>query len=97
MKVVSDEVELSGCARLIFKTDQENSIRALMKAVKNERSENIDISPELSLVGESQSNGSIERAIRTIQAQSRTMKMAIESRYKKKIGKTHHILPFLIK
>ncbi len=57
IKVVSDEVELSGYARLILKTDQENAIRALMKAVKNERSENIHISRELSPVGESKSNG----------------------------------------
>ena len=64
-----------------------------MEAVKKERSENIDISPEWSSVSESESDGRIERAIRTIQGQARIMKMALESRFQERVDETHNILP----
>ena len=40
-----------------------------MRVVKAERPEAIELQPEESPVGESQSNGEIERAIQTIQGQ----------------------------
>ena len=55
-----------------------SSMLALRDAVKRRKS--IDIVPEESPKYESQSNGVIENSIRTVQAQIRTMKDALESR-----------------
>ena len=53
--------------------------------VKAERPGAIELQPEESPVGESQSNGEIERAIQTIQGQVRAVKLALESRYQCKV------------
>ena len=55
----------SGYNRLIIKSDQESSIKALIEAVINERPE--EIVQEESAVGESQSNGEVEAAIIVVQ------------------------------
>ena len=77
-QVVSD-VEKLGHTKVILKTDQEPAIRDVQRAVKNKRSQNTIL--ENSPVGESQSNGVVERNIQTIVAQIRTMKDALEKRY----------------
>ena len=58
----------------------------LLKAVKRERKEDIQIMPEESPVGEHQSNGEIERMNQTMQGQFRSMKLALESRRRIKSG-----------
>ena len=47
-------------------------------------------------VGDSQANGDIERAIRTVQGQIRTMKSALEANYKVEIGEKHPVMPWLV-
>ena len=71
IKMVSREIDLAGYNRLILKSDQENSILDLLKAAKRERGEFVEIMPEESPVGDHQSNGAVERAIQTIEAQIR--------------------------
>ena len=80
IKVLSEEIDKSGCSRITTMSDQEPALLAFLRAEKNERSEYIEISSDCSPVGDSQSNGAGERAIRTARAQARTMKMALESR-----------------
>ena len=48
-------------------------------------------------VGESASNGLVERAIQDAQAQMRTLKLALEYRYQNRIEDSHPILPWLVK
>ena len=48
-------------------------------------------------MGESSSNGFIERAIQDVQGQIRTIKLAVESRYKSVIKEDHPILPWIVK
>ena len=48
-------------------------------------------------MGESQSNGMVERAIQDVQAQMRTMKIALEHRYKRVIEEDNTLLPWLVK
>ena len=72
----------------------------MLRAVKRERVEDIDIeciAEEESPVGESQSNGAVERAIQDVQAQMRTLKIALEYRYKRIINEDSDILPWLVK
>ena len=53
---VSEEVKKCGYNRMIFKSDQEPSLKKLLEAAKRERAENIEIMTEHSPVGESKSN-----------------------------------------
>jgi len=98
IKQLAREIKLSGYSRLVLKSDQEPSIKALIEAVKNERAEDIEtLMQEESPVGEHQSNGEVENAIKSVQAQMRTMRLALQSRYGCKIRADHPIMPWLIK
>ena len=74
------EITLSGYNRMILKSDQEPAILNLLKAVKNERAEDIEIMLEQSPVGEHQSNGEVEITVQLLEGQLRSMKLALESR-----------------
>ena len=76
-------------------SDQERAIGALKHAVKNERPE--DIMMEESPVGESQSNGIIERAIQEVEAQVRTIRLNVEERLNIKIPRDHDSIGWLVK
>ena len=65
------DIKRLGHRRMLFKSDQEPSILALKEAVTEVMG--IEVIPEESPVGESQSNGNIERAVRTVKGQIRTM------------------------
>ena len=101
VKPVAREIQNAGYNRVIIKNDQEPALKELLQAVKRERAEWIEfagIGEEESAVGESQSNGLVERAIQDVQAQTRTIKMALEWRYGgEKIKEEHPILPWLIR
>jgi len=78
VKVITRELRLAGYNRMVLKSDQEPSIKALLEAVKREQGEAVEIQPEESPVGEHQSNGDAENSIRTVQAQTRTMRAALQ-------------------
>ena len=67
---------------------------ALRNAVKAETG--VHVVPEESPIGESQSNGEVEGAVRMIQAQVRTMRLALQSRYDTVIGEDHPIVAWLV-
>ena len=70
-----------GYNKIVSKSDGEKAIVALKEAVAKElRNEKVDVVMEESPVGSSGSNGEVERAIREIQGQIRTMKIALEAR-----------------
>ena len=102
VEAIGKEIDNSGFNRVIMKSDQEPVIRALLQAVKNERGDEVNIEkraeliPEKSPVGESRANGEVERYVQTVQGQVRTLKMALETRYQKKINESHNVLPWLI-
>ena len=64
--------------------------------VRSERPEQIEIQPEESPVGESKSNGEVERAIQSVQGQIRSLKSSLESRCKCTIIEDCHIWPLLV-
>ena len=85
---------------MMLKSDQEPALKELLRAVKRERVEQIEfdgVMEEESPVGESASNGLVERAIQDVQAQMRTLKLAVEHRYQNRIEDSHPILPWLVK
>ena len=80
---VADLVAL-GHNRIILKTDQEPAMVALQECVK--AASNVEMIIRNSPVGESQSNGVVEKAVRDIEDQVRTLKDAAESRMNIRIG-----------
>ena len=90
---VADLVAL-GHKRLILKTDQEPAMVALQECVK--AASNSEIILRNSPVGESQSNGVVEKAVRDIEDQIRTLKDAAECRLNIRIGVKSPLLTWLV-
>ena len=66
----------------------------MKNAVKG--SVDIGLGVEVSPVGDSKANGEVERAIKTVQGQVRTLKSALEEHYKTTFSEEHVMLPWLI-
>lgn len=77
VKRLSHNLQFLGYKRIILKSDQEPAIVNLKAALVRERPE--DIMTEASPVNEHQANGQVERAVRTVQGQIRTMRGALHS------------------
>ena len=95
IKRLGQEIRRLGYPKVILKSDQEPAIKSHKEAVMD-----IDVSeiiPEDSPAYEHQSNGTIENAVQRVGGQVRTMKVALENRYRVNIGVDHHILPWLIR
>ena len=89
-------IDSLGYSRIILKSDGEAAIIAVCEMIKALRScETISV-PERSPVGEHPSNGDVERAIKTVAAQFRTMRDHIEHRIGSKIEHSNPILQWLI-
>ena len=69
---------------LMLKSDQEASLCALLNNMKTHRGEQTQTMAEHSPVGDSKSNGFIERTIQSIARQIRTLRSTTESRMGRK-------------
>lgn len=67
----------------------------MKRAVKSEAWENLSL--EESPVGEHQSNGEVENAVRRIQGMIRTIRDGLESRYQMEMTGEHEIVPWMIR
>ena len=72
VKKAVQNINLLGYSKIVLKCDQEPAIVSLRDAIKRELG--TTTVPEESPVGESQSNGEVEGAIKLIKAQIRTMR-----------------------
>ena len=81
--------------KLIIKSDQESSVKAVIDAVIRARG-NSPTMPEHSPVRSSGSNGIIERGIKEVQGQLRAMKSALDARLGSDIRGTSNILPWMV-
>ena len=91
----------SGIHKLVYKTDQESSLRAAMEEAlkrigRTGAFEPFEAVPEVSAVGESASNGKAERAIQSFEDQLRTLKSALDSRLKTKVPVNHPVMRWLV-
>ena len=82
-------LDFLGYEKVILKSDQESAMKAVLSSVRAHRGidtvwENTQTMMEHSPVGDSQSNGLVERTIQSVESQVRTMKSALESN----LGKT---------
>ena len=96
VKWIVDKIDEAGYAGMAvtIKSDQEPAMIALKQAIAVRRK--AETIPIESPVRESKSNGRIERAIRTWQAQFRTMRHHLESRIAEKLKKDSAIIEWLI-
>ena len=80
--------------RVVLKSGQEESIKALGRAIAVKRlAETIMIE---SPVRDSKSNGSVERAVRTWAAHARTLRHHLESRLKVNVPRTSALMTWLV-
>ena len=88
--------------QVIIESDPEPARRKLRGAVKDERAEEVNIGkkviifPEKPPVAESRADGEVERYVQTAQGQVRTLKMALETRFKTQTANPHNVLPWLV-
>ena len=99
VKTLVNDLREIGHDKFIFKTDQEPAILALKHAIAKEltagQGDVKRVMMEESPVGESQSNGLIEAAVKTIEGMFRTLKCHIQSKLKQEISADHPIWPWL--
>jgi hypothetical protein len=96
VKWTKERIDESGYlgTRIVFKSDQEESIKALKRAVAIKRQ--ADTTMIESPVRDSKSNGSVERAVRTWAAQVRTLRHHLESRIKVKVPRSSALMTWLV-
>ena len=84
-----------GCQnKLIIKTDQEPSVRAVVGEVKKLRTSETLV--ELSKKYDSQSNGVAERSVQSVEGQVRTLKMALERHLESKLSVSHPATTWMV-
>ncbi len=89
-----------GYSKFIMKDDQEPAIKALRESVVRRviaiKGEGVQVLPEESPVGESQSNGEVEAAIKQVQGHIRTLRLHLQARYKEVLGDGHVAMLLLV-
>ena len=79
----------------MIRCDQEAAFKSLVSEVARLRGDAVTIS-EHSAVGDSQGNGCIERAVRTLEEMVRTLKLDLEARVSETLKITHKVILWLI-
>ena len=82
-------------ATIILKSDQEPAIVSLIEDIRRGRGE-VRTMVEHSPVGESASNGVVERGIQSVQGVIRTFKSALEERWRTSVPDDHPALPWMV-
>ena len=95
---IVDDLETVGLAneRIVIKADQETAITDLQRSVAKLR-KGYGSALEQSRVGDSNSNGRVERAIQDLKGLVRTLKAALEINTKGKISLSDPIVPLLVR
>ena len=95
---IVEDLETVGISqeRLIVKADQENSITDLQREIAKARGP-LGTAIEQSKVGDSNTNGKIERAIQDFKGLVRTLRSALEEKLGKKIQLQDPVVPWMIR
>ena len=89
-------LEFLGYTNVVLKSDQEKALSALMRKIRTHRGDQTQTMQENSPVGDSKSNGLVERAIQTVQGQIRTLRSALEARLGVKIKPTSPVFAWIV-
>ena len=87
-------IETLGHKKFVYKAGQEPSIADVWNLVKESR--RFEMIPEDAEVGQSQTNGSVENAIREIKGMTTTLKSNLEERIRGKIPLEHPMMQWLV-
>ena len=95
------EIFSLGYSKVVIKSDQEPAIKTLIDSVMRRITAlrgkvDMQIIPEESPVGESQSNGEVESAIKQVQGQYRTMRLSMQSNNRQVIPDNHIAAVWLV-
>ena len=101
---VANFIRDSGYSRMVYRTDQEASIRSLFEEAfrKSQRQGSLynarleQFTPAAPAVGESQSNGKAENAVQRVEDLVRTYQAALGSRLKCKVPIGHPIMRWMV-
>ena len=93
-KCLLNDLRKLGYSKMIVRYDPEPALQAVVEAAKNGFQGQLIL--EKIPVGVSESKGEIERAVQTIEGQSRTLRSALETSYGSKIGDDSVILTWLV-
>ena len=91
---VIENIRRLGYKKIILKSDQEPALVDLINGIIEAR-DDITI-PECSPVGESQSNGMIERAVRSVKDQVRTLRLALQGRIRRRVPQDRAVMTWLV-
>ena len=83
--------------RIVLKSDQENAITDVLKEVQKRRECDFGTALDASKVGDSDSNGTIEAAIKGVEGMARTLRFALEAKLQKKMSIDSPVMPWLIR
>ena len=83
--------------RIIIKSDQEASANDIANEVSKCRASTYGTAIENSAVGDSNSNGTVERAIQDVEAQCRAMRSALEERLAVPVKLDSPVVPWLVR
>jgi hypothetical protein len=99
-KLVVKDIEWIGHSRFILKADNERSLQKLIKDAMRESKvviEDLDtVAQEKPEAYESQSNGMIESAIKTLRGQFRTLRACLQRRLQRRIPVSHPVSSWLL-
>jgi hypothetical protein len=96
---ISEDLDTIGFRndRIIIKSDQETSANDIAREVAKRRASTFGTALENSAVGDSNSNGTVERAIQDVEGQCRTMRSALEERLAVPVKLDSPVVPWLIR
>jgi hypothetical protein len=83
--------------RIIVKSDQETSANDIAREIAKCRASEYGTALDNSHVGDSNTNGTIERAIQDVEGQVRTLRSALEQRLSAPVRLSSPIVPWLIR
>ena len=89
-------LEFLGYSNIVLKSDQERALGALIRKIRTHRGDQTQTMQEHSPVGDSSSNGLVERTIQTVQGQIRTMRSALEARLGTKMKPTSPAFAWMV-
>ena len=96
---LADFFKTCGMSRIVYMSDQENALRSVIDAALNQCSKSgewVGGVPEMSAVGESQSNGRAERTVQIVEDKVRTHKAALEARIGARIPVDHPVMRWMV-
>ena len=96
LKETSRFLDFLGYSNIILKSDQERALGSLIRKIRLPRDDQTQTMQENSPVGDSRSNGLVERTIQTVSGQIRTTRSAIEARLGVKVAPSSPAFAWMI-